>query len=93
MVLPNRLEVRRLWPLSRATAHRRVATLMADAGFEDPQPCPRSLRHAYGVAAALGHASITTTAVYTAAAGLEARHFLGSSEGLCPEFRCPDLVR
>ena len=52
------------------------------------RPCPKGLRHAYGIAAvsagvplptiaaALGHASITTTAIYTTAAGLEAPHFL-----------------
>ncbi len=49
---------------------------MAAAGIEGPQACPKGLRHAYGIAAGvplptiaatLGHASITTTAVYTTA--------------------------
>ena len=58
---------------------------MADAGIEGPQACPKGLRHGFGIAAgvplptiasALGHANLQTTAVYTTAAGLEARNFL-----------------
>ena len=61
---------------------------MADASIEDPQACPKGLRHGFGIAAvaagvplptiaaALGHANLQTTAVYTTAAGLEARDFL-----------------
>ena len=57
---------------------------MTNTGIAGPQACPKGLRHAYGIAgvplptiaAALGHASITTTAIYTTAAGLEAREFL-----------------
>ena len=77
-----------LWPWSRATAHRKIARTMADAGVEGPQACPKGLRHGFGiaavaagvplptVAATLGHANLQTTAVYTTAAGLEARDFL-----------------
>ena len=55
---------------------------MADAGIEGPQACPKSFRHDFGIAAvaagvplptiaaALGHANLQTTAVYTTAAGL-----------------------
>ena len=61
---------------------------MTDAGIEGPQACPKGLRHGFGIAtvaagvplptiaAALGHANLQTTAVYTTAAGLEARDFL-----------------
>ena len=58
------------------------------AGIEGPQACPRGLRHSYGVAAVtagvplptiaavLGHASLTTTAIYTTAIGAEARELV-----------------
>ena len=74
---------RRLWPITRETANRQVGALMRTAGIEGPQACPRGLRHGYGVAAvtagvplptvaaALGHASLTTTAIYTTAIGTE----------------------
>ena len=75
-----------LWPFSRPTATRHIAKLMAAAGVEGPQACPKGLRHAYGaacgsrrgvplptVAAVLGHASVTTTAIYATATGAEAR--------------------
>ena len=86
--LGPRCAAKPLWPLSRATAHRRIAAIMTNTGIAGPQACPKGLRHAYGIAAvsagvplptiaaALGHASITTTAIYTTAAGLEAREFL-----------------
>ena len=77
-----------LWPWSRATAHRKIARTMADADVEGPQACPKGLRHGFGIAAgaagvplptiaaAPGHANLQTTAIYTTAAGLEARDFL-----------------
>ena len=61
---------------------------MADAGVEGPQACPKGLRLGFGIAAvaagvplptiaaALGHANLQTTAIYTTAAGFEARDFL-----------------
>ena len=49
---------------------------MADAGVEGPQACPKGLRHGFGIAAALGHANLQTTAIYTTATDLEARSFL-----------------
>ncbi len=65
-----------LWPLSRATAHRKVVAVMRTAGIEGPQACPKGLRHGFGIAAVLGHADIATTAIYTTAVGVEARGFL-----------------
>ena len=70
--LGPRCAAKPLWPLSRATAHRRIAAIMTNTGIAAVSagvPLPT-------IAAALGHASITTTAIYTTAAGLEAREFL-----------------
>ena len=79
---------RPLWPFTRPTASRHIATLMRDAQVSGPQACPKGLRHAYGVAAVsagvplptiaamLGHADIKTTAIYTTAIGAEAREFV-----------------
>ena len=79
---------RRLWPFTRPTAARYVARLMRAAGIEGPQACAKGLRHAYGVAAVaagvplptvatvLGHADLTTTAIYTTAIGAEARELV-----------------
>ena len=79
---------RPLWPITRQTANRQVGALMRTAGIEGPQACPRGLRHSYGVAAVtagvplptvaavLGHASLTTTAIYTTAIGAEARELV-----------------
>ena len=78
----------RLWPWSRPTASRHVSGLMAAAEVTGPQACAKGLRHAYGVAAVeagvplptiaavLGHAAITTTAIYTTAIGAEARDLI-----------------
>ena len=74
-----------LWPITRQTANRQVGAIMRGAGIEGPQACPRGLRHSFGVAAVtagaplptiaavLGHASLSTTAIYTTAIGAEAR--------------------
>ena len=82
-----------LWPVSRPTATRHIARLMAAAGIEGPQACPKGLRHAYGVAAVaagvplptvaavLGHANLTTTAIYTTAIGAEARELVARMWG------------
>ena len=79
---------RPLWPITRQTANRQVGAIMQMAGIEGPQACPRGLRHSYGVAAVtagvplptiaavLGHASLTTTAIYTTAIGAEARELV-----------------
>ena len=77
-----------LWPFTRPTASRHIAALMRAAGIEGPQACAKGLRHAYGVAAVaagvplptvaamLGHAHLTTTALYTTAIGAEARELV-----------------
>ena len=77
--------IRPLWSVTRQTAHRQVGAIIRTAGIEGPQACPRGLRHSYGVAAVtagvplptisaiLGHASLTTTAIYTTVIGAEAR--------------------
>ena len=78
----------RLWSWSRATAHRKIVRIMAEAGIEGPQACPKGLRHGFGIAAVsagvplptiaavLGHADLATTAIYTTATGVEARAFV-----------------
>ena len=77
-----------LWPIIRQTANRQVGALMRTASIEGPQACPRGLRHSFGVAsvtagvplptiaAVLGHASLSTTAIYTTAIGAEARELV-----------------
>ena len=79
---------RRLWTFNRATASRYVKGLMTGADIEGPQASTKGLHHAFGVvavesgvplptiAAVLGHAQISTTAIYTTAVGTEARTFL-----------------
>lgn len=76
----------RLWSWSRATASRRVKEVMGAAGITDPaNASPKGLRHAFGVTAVgkgiplnlvqrwLGHAQVTTTAIYADAIGEEER--------------------
>ena len=66
------------------TADRRVQEVIAAAGTPDsPHACPKGLRHGFGVQAVsrgialnmvqkwLGHAQLTTTAVYANAVGEE----------------------
>ena len=73
-----------LWPWSRMTAFRRVQGVIAAAGIPDgPHACPKGLRHGFGVQAVsrgialnmvqkwLGHAQLTTTAIYANAVGEE----------------------
>ena len=79
---------RPLWAVTRQTAGRQVRAIMRTAGIAGPQATPRGLRHSYGVAAVtagvplttiaavLGHASITTTAIYATAIGAEARELV-----------------
>lgn len=75
-----------LWPWSRMTAWRRVATVMAAAGISGPHATPKGLRHGFGVAAVsagiplnlaqrwMGHAQLSTTAIYAEAVGEEERN-------------------
>jgi len=67
----------------RATAWRRVSEVMSMAGISGPQASPKGLRHGFGVAAVqagiplnmvqkwLGHAQLSTTAIYADAVGAE----------------------
>ena len=74
----------RLWPWGRATAWRRVKEIMQEAKLgRGPQVSPKGLRHGFGVAAVsagiplnmvqkwLGHAQLSTTAIYADAVGAE----------------------
>jgi len=73
----------RLWPWSRMTGWRAVHAVMQAAGLDGPQASPKGLRHGFGVAAVsagiplnlvqkwLGHAQLTTTAIYADAVGAE----------------------
>ena len=73
----------RLCPFGRATAWRRVHEIMHKAGISGPQASPKGLRHGFGVAAVqagiplnmvqkwLGHAQLSTTAIYADAVGAE----------------------
>ena len=77
-----------LWDVTRQAAHRQVSELMRRVGIEGPQACPRGLRHSFGVtavqagvplttiAAMLGHADVSTTAIYATAIGAEARELI-----------------
>ena len=75
----------KLWPWSRGTAYTRVIEVMERAGIAGPQATPKGLRHGFGVACIekqiplhlvqrwLGHAQLTTTAIYANAVGEEER--------------------
>ncbi|MEA2878539.1 MAG: integrase/recombinase XerD [Hyphomicrobiales bacterium] len=76
----------RLWPLCRSQAWRLVKGVMRDAGIaEGPHQTAKGLRHSFGIHAIrsgvplnlvqrwLGHASMTTTAIYLEALGEEER--------------------
>jgi site-specific recombinase XerD len=74
---------RRLWPWHRVTAWRIIKQVMRRSAITGRQACPRGLRHAFGVGSLqtgvplnlaqrwLGHARISTTAIYAAASGPE----------------------
>jgi integrase/recombinase XerD len=74
---------RRLWSCSRVTAWRFVKGVMVEAGVTGRPACPRGLRHGFGVATLqasvplnlvqrwMGHARISTTAIYTSVSGEE----------------------
>ncbi|MBB5048525.1 integrase [Rhodopseudomonas rhenobacensis] len=75
--------VQRLWPWCRVTAWRLIKKVMALAQVTGRGACPRGLRHGFGVGTLqsgvplnliqrwLGHARLTTTAIYAAACGPE----------------------
>jgi integrase len=70
-------------PIPRITAYRWIKRLMEAAGINGPKACPRGLRHAFGTKAILsgvplhmlqrwmGHASMSTTAIYATVLGPE----------------------
>jgi integrase/recombinase XerD len=74
---------RRLWPWCRVTGWRIIKRVMHHSGIKGRHACPRGLRHAFGVGTLqcgvplnltqrwLGHAQISTTAIYAAASGPE----------------------
>lgn len=78
---------RRLWPFSRVTAWRLVKGAMQEAGVVGRPACPRGLRHGFGVGTLqacvplnlvqrwMGHARISTTAIYADASGDEEAAF------------------
>jgi integrase/recombinase XerD len=73
----------RLWSWSPVTAWRHVKAVMQAAGIRGAQASPKGLRHGFGVAAVqariplnlvqrwLGHAQLSTTAIYAEAIGPE----------------------
>ena len=75
----------RLWRWHRVTAWRIIKHVVAQIGLTGKSACPRGLRHGFGVGAIqagvplnlvqrwLGHARISTTAIYTDASGPEER--------------------
>jgi site-specific recombinase XerD len=79
---------RRLWPWHRVTAWRIIKQVMYRSSIVGRQACPRGLRHAFGVGSLqsgvplnlaqrwLGHARISTTAIYAAASGPEEMFFI-----------------
>ena len=77
----------RLWPWSRVTAWRHIKRVMSLAHIAGRQACPRGLRHAFGVGTLqagvplnvaqrwLGHARMSTTAIYAEVSGPEETAF------------------
>jgi site-specific recombinase XerD len=77
-----------VWQFHRITGWRLIKSVMAIAGVTGVKASPRGLRHSFGVTAVakgvplnivqrlLGHASITTTTIYTEASGPEEREIV-----------------
>lgn len=75
----------RLWPWSRTTGWSQIKSTMVLASVVGRHACPKGLRHGFGIAATqrgvplnivqrwLGHADISTTAIYADAVGEEER--------------------
>ncbi len=73
----------RLWPFHRTTAWRIVKQVMTEAGLHGAISAPKAFRHGFGVGTVqagvpitqlqrwLGHARLSTTAIYTEVAGPE----------------------
>ncbi len=72
-------------PIHRITAYRWIKRAMALANVSGVHACPKGLRHGYGIHAIrcgvqlnmvqkwMGHAHMSTTAIYTNASGIEER--------------------
>ena len=73
-----------IWPLGRTRVWQIVKRIMIEAGMPDaPQRSPKGLRHGFGINASvngvplnmlqkwMGHAQLTTTAIYADAVGKE----------------------
>ena len=82
----HRMEDGQFWPgINRTTAYRWVKGAMAAAGISGVHASPKGLRHGFGIHAIqcgvqlnmlqkwMGHASMTTTAIYANAIGDEER--------------------
>lgn len=77
----------RLWPWHSVTAWRLIKKVMKLARITGIRACPRGLRHAFGVATLqggtplnliqrwMGHARLSTTAIYASVSGPEERYF------------------
>ncbi|MEQ1697705.1 MAG: site-specific integrase [Hyphomicrobiaceae bacterium] len=75
--------VQPLWKFSRVTGWRVIKNVMQDAGIAGPAASPKGLRHSFGVASLqagvpitlvqrwLGHARLSTTAIYANVVGAE----------------------
>jgi integrase/recombinase XerD len=82
-----------LWPFSRTSAWRYVAKVLERAGVTGPQASPKGLRHGFGVQAVsrgvplnmvqkwLGHAQLSTTAIYADAVGAEEKSIMSRMWG------------
>jgi integrase/recombinase XerD len=95
----------RLWPWHRTTAWRIIKCVTRYAGVFGRHATPRGLRHAFGVGSLqsgaplnlvqrwLGHARISTTAIYANASGPEelafAARFWGTPIGQVPGIGSP----
>jgi integrase len=76
----------KIWPMSRATASRRVDEVMQAAQIFGAQACPKGLRHGFAIACVenkialnliqkwLGHSTVITTTIYANALGQEERN-------------------
>ncbi len=80
----------RIWPWSRTHAWKQVKAIMSAASISaGPHASPKGLRHGFGVHAIrsgvplnlvqrwLGHASLSTTAIYANVLGPEEREIAG----------------
>jgi integrase/recombinase XerD len=77
----------RLWPFHRVTAWRFIKQRMLEAGIVGRAACPRGMRHGFGVGTLqagvplslvqrwMGHARMSTTAIYTEVSGKEEAAF------------------